>query len=70
MIKICLFDLILGSSPPNEKDTLEFELKIKCSNNKDSSKKESSRAEDIYKNSNGMLISFYIFSDLFKLLFY
>ncbi|KAF7277870.1 RNA polymerase I and III subunit C [Rhynchophorus ferrugineus] len=40
------------STPPNEKDTLEFELKIKCSNNKDSSKKESSRAEDIYKNPN------------------
>lgn len=40
------------SAAANEKDTLEFELKIKCSNNKDSSKKESSRAEDIYKNTN------------------
>ncbi|XP_066147882.1 DNA-directed RNA polymerases I and III subunit RPAC1 [Euwallacea fornicatus] len=35
----------------NEKDTLEFELKIKCLHNKDSNKKDSSRAEDLYKNS-------------------
>ncbi|KAL1501098.1 hypothetical protein ABEB36_006486 [Hypothenemus hampei] len=41
-----------SKAAPDEKDTLEFELKIKCSNNKDSSKKESSRAEDMYKNSN------------------
>jgi len=41
-----------SSATPDERDTLEFELKIKCSNNKDSSKKESSRPEDMYKNSN------------------
>ncbi|ENN72737.1 DNA-directed RNA polymerases I and III subunit RPAC1 [Dendroctonus ponderosae] len=37
---------------PTEKNTLEFELKVKCSHNREISKKESSRAEDIYKNSN------------------
>ncbi|CAH0550527.1 unnamed protein product [Brassicogethes aeneus] len=36
----------------NENDSLEFELKIKCSNNKDQSIKNSSRTEDMYKNSN------------------
>ncbi|CAG9764790.1 unnamed protein product [Ceutorhynchus assimilis] len=39
-----------AGGPVQEKETLEFELKIKC--NKDSSKKDSSRAEDMYKNSN------------------
>ncbi|EFA07284.1 DNA-directed RNA polymerases I and III subunit RPAC1 [Tribolium castaneum] len=34
-----------------EQDTLEFALKIKCTNNKDSSK-DSLRAEDMYKNNN------------------
>lgn len=41
------------NSAADEKDTLEFELKIKCLHNKDSSKKDSSRPEDLYKNSNG-----------------
>ncbi|XP_050294154.1 DNA-directed RNA polymerases I and III subunit RPAC1 [Anthonomus grandis grandis] len=41
-----------ANAPSDEKDTLEFELKVKCSNNKDSIKKESSRAEDMYKNPN------------------
>ncbi|XP_060521590.1 DNA-directed RNA polymerases I and III subunit RPAC1 [Cylas formicarius] len=41
-----------ASASNNGNDTLEFELKIKCTNSKDSSKKDSSRAEDIYKNSN------------------
>lgn len=36
-----------------EHDTLEFELKIKCSYNKESNKKDSSRVEDMYKNNNG-----------------
>ncbi|KAJ3647617.1 hypothetical protein Zmor_019484 [Zophobas morio] len=34
-----------------EQDTLEFTLKIKCTNNKDSSK-DSLRVEDMYKNNN------------------
>lgn len=44
--------LILDSTESSEHDTLEFELKIKCSLNKDS-RKDSSRADDIYKNNNG-----------------
>lgn len=35
-----------------EQDSLEFEFKLKCSFNKESNK-ESSRADDIYKNNNG-----------------
>lgn len=45
--------LFLASSDGTEQDTLEFALKIKCTNNKDSSK-DSLRAEDMYKNNNGM----------------
>nr|CAH7724298.1 unnamed protein product [Callosobruchus chinensis] len=39
-----------GKKEGSENDTLEFELKIKCSYNKEANKKDSSRAEDIYKN--------------------
>ncbi|KAH0819611.1 DNA-directed RNA polymerases I and III subunit RPAC1 [Tenebrio molitor] len=39
------------NSEGTEQDTLEFILKIKCTNNKDSSK-DSLRAEDMYKNNN------------------
>lgn len=48
---------ISANSEFNEQDSLEFELKIKCSSNKDSNK-DSSRAEDIYKNSNGEFVVF------------
>ncbi|XP_019870674.2 DNA-directed RNA polymerases I and III subunit RPAC1 [Aethina tumida] len=40
------------SAENTEHDSLEFELKIRCSNNKDQSTKNSSRTEDLYKNSN------------------
>ncbi|KAL3288750.1 hypothetical protein HHI36_003185 [Cryptolaemus montrouzieri] len=40
-----------ANSEPGELDTLEFELKIKCTYNKDSNK-NSSCAEDMYKNNN------------------
>lgn len=43
---------ILENAECSEQDSLEFELKIKCCLNKDS-KKDSSRADDIYKNNNG-----------------
>ncbi|CAH1974398.1 unnamed protein product [Acanthoscelides obtectus] len=39
-----------GKKEGTEHDTLEFELKIKSSYNKEANKKDSSRAEDIYKN--------------------
>ncbi|KAJ8943017.1 hypothetical protein NQ318_008335 [Aromia moschata] len=41
-----------ASAEGTEPDTLEFELKIKCSYNKETSKRDSSRAEDMYKNNN------------------
>ncbi|KAJ8924042.1 hypothetical protein NQ315_006819 [Exocentrus adspersus] len=41
-----------ANAESSENDTLEYELKIKCSYNKESNKKDSSRAEDIYKNNN------------------
>lgn len=45
-----LFETKLNASDEsNEHDTLEFELKIKCSVNKDSNK-DSSRADDMFKN--------------------
>ncbi|XP_057656634.1 DNA-directed RNA polymerases I and III subunit RPAC1 [Diorhabda carinulata] len=47
-----LFEYKDASSTNTENDSLEFELKIKCSYNKESNKKESSRVEDMYKNNN------------------
>lgn len=41
-----------SSAESNENDSLEFELKIKCSYNKETNKKDSSRVEDMYKNNN------------------
>ncbi|CAG9865323.1 unnamed protein product [Phyllotreta striolata] len=41
-----------ASAESNENDSLEFELKIKCTYNKEANKKDSSRAEDMYKNNN------------------
>lgn len=38
-----------------EQDTLEFELKIKCTWDRDENKDASSRADDMYKNNNGKL---------------
>lgn len=49
----------LGTTASSENDTLEFELKIKCSYNKDANK-NSSRVEDIYKNINGIHIILYL----------
>ncbi|XP_023030508.1 RNA polymerase I and III subunit C [Leptinotarsa decemlineata] len=43
----CLTD---DSSEHNENNSLEFELKMKCTWNKETNKKDSSRAEDMYKN--------------------
>ncbi|GLV33274.1 RNA polymerase I and III subunit C [Carabus blaptoides fortunei] len=40
-----------GVTEGSERDTLEFELKIKCTWNKDS-QNESTRADDMYKNNN------------------
>lgn len=40
------------TAPSAENDTLEFELKIKCTHNKDPNNKHSSRPEDLYKCSN------------------
>ncbi|RZC32598.1 DNA-directed RNA polymerases I and III subunit RPAC1 [Asbolus verrucosus] len=42
---------IVASTESSEQDSLEFTLKIKCTNNKDSNK-DSLRAEDMYKNNN------------------
>ncbi|CAG9839960.1 unnamed protein product [Diabrotica balteata] len=41
-----------SSATSNENDSLEYELKIKCSYNKEANKKDSSREEDMYKNNN------------------
>lgn len=41
-----------ATAESNENDSLEFELKIKCSYNKEANKKDSSRVEDMYKNNN------------------
>ncbi|XP_028133704.1 DNA-directed RNA polymerases I and III subunit RPAC1 [Diabrotica virgifera virgifera] len=41
-----------SSAASNENDSLEYELKIKCSYNKEANKKDSSREEDMYKNNN------------------
>lgn len=43
-----------------EHDTLEFELKIKCSFNKEANKKDSSRVEDMYKNNSGEWMPFFL----------
>lgn len=45
--------LFVATAESNENDSLEFELKIKCSYNKEANKKDSSRVEDMYKNNNG-----------------
>lgn len=45
--------LFEDTTEETEHDTLEFELKIKCSYNKEANKKDSSRVDDMYKNNNG-----------------
>ncbi|KAG5870985.1 hypothetical protein JTB14_013456 [Gonioctena quinquepunctata] len=47
-----LFEYPQEGSATTENDSLEFELKIKCTYNKEANKKDSSRAEDMYKNNN------------------
>ncbi|CAH1169864.1 unnamed protein product [Phaedon cochleariae] len=48
-----LFEFKTSSNEANtEHNSLEFELKIKCSVNKEANKKDSSRVEDMYKNNN------------------
>lgn len=46
-------NFVIASTENTDYDSLEFELKIRCSYNKEANKKDSSRAEDIYKNNNG-----------------
>ncbi|KAF5303622.1 hypothetical protein FQA39_LY09869 [Lamprigera yunnana] len=46
-----LFNFRVADTEENELDTLEFELKIKCTRSKEEIK-DSSRTDDIYKNSN------------------
>lgn len=46
-------EFFLDLTEATEHDTLEYELKIKCSYNKEANKKDSSRVEDMYKNNNG-----------------
>ncbi|KAF2879472.1 hypothetical protein ILUMI_26696 [Ignelater luminosus] len=46
-----MFDYRSNDSEGTEQDTLEFELKIKCTWNKDENK-DSSRVDDMYKNNN------------------
>lgn len=46
-------DVFLDPGESSEHDTLEFELKIKCTYSKEANKKDSSRVEDMYKNNNG-----------------
>lgn len=60
-----LIIIVLDPNEGTEQDTLEFELKIKCSYNKEANKKDSSRVEDMYKNNNGK-ITLYIFSFFFR----
>lgn len=55
------FFIYSESSENNEQDSLEFELKIKCSFNKDGNK-DSSRADDIYKNNNGKRVISWVIS--------
>lgn len=43
---------VSAEADPTDQDTLQYELKIKCSRNS-SVGKESTRAEDLYLNNNG-----------------
>lgn len=43
-----------GAAEGSEQNTLEFELKIKCTWNKDAGNESNHRVDDMYKNNNGM----------------
>lgn len=51
VVKLRMF-VFVESAESGEQDSLEFELKVKCTVNKDGNK-DSSRADDIYKNHSG-----------------
>lgn len=52
----CILTFLDWKAQDTDQDTLEFELKIKCTWNKDENKDSSARVDDIYKNNNGMCL--------------
>lgn len=59
MSKSSFYEILDWEAEDTEQDTLEFELKIKCTWNKDENKDSSARVDDIYKNNNGMCLQLY-----------
>lgn len=43
-----------GTAESSEQNTLDFELKIKCTWNKDAGNESNHRVDDMYKNNNGI----------------